>query len=273
MTGLMEQIDDMFTRCSSDEVEVWLLEQRDRFADGPDADLRNYITICNELGSFYRERGRLNDSLYNYGQARAGSTKLLGTDRTLEHALILLNEAGTYRYRRDFDKAFCNYLDAEAILLELGMEDTFEYASLLNNKALALLDEGVEFEHALELATTAAEIVSRQRPGTVDEAISHVNLASMALRAGDLAFADKHAQRAVDLYEELGVDSGHYPAALNVLAAVALKKGDLEAALAGFERSAEFTKRNFGENRDYAAAMRSVAYVRGLMQDDAETVD
>ena len=264
----MEQIDDVYAHSSSDEIEAWLLEQRDRFADGSDADLRDYITTCNELGSFYRERGRLNESLYNYEQARAGSTKLLGTDRTYEHALILLNEAGTYRYKRDYDKAFCNYLDAETILLELGMDDTFEYASLLNNKALALLDEGVEFEHALELATEAAEIVSRQRPGTTDEAISFVNLASMSLRAGDLAMADEHAHRAVELYEELGIDTGHYPAALNVLAAVALKKGDLEAALEGFERSAELTKRNFGENRDYAAAMRSVSYVRGLMQGD-----
>lgn len=283
MKGLIETIDEMYETGTPAEIEAWMLEQRgligaklfggDEVSSETNAgnqresEMRDYITICNELGSLYREQGRYRESLDNYEKALATSTELLGAERSYEHALILLNEAGTYRYKRDFDNAFCNYIDAEAILIELGMDDTFEYASLLNNKALALLDEGVDFDHALDLAISAADIVSRQRPGTVDEAISFVNLASMALRMGELAKADDYAHRAVGLYEGLGVVSGHYPAAINVLAAVALKKGNLEEALAGFERSAELTKRNFGENRDYAAAMRSVAYVRNLMED------
>lgn len=283
MQDLNQTLDDMFAAGEYAEAEAWMLAQRGRLAAcqraggdavvGDSADIRAYIAVCNELGSFYRERGRLDESKENYDEALAKTEELEGTRRTAGFAVLLVNAAGTYRYMGDFAHAHANYDEAEETLLALGMSDTFEYASLLNNRALCMLDEGVQFEQALGFATQAAEIVGRLRPGRTDEAIAQVNLASMALRAGEFDKAGRHAGRAVEIYESLDETTGHYPAALNVAAAAALYSGGYEEALAGFERAAEYTKRNFGENRDYASALRNMALAYAKMGEEEKAAE
>lgn len=266
MASIIEKIDKMYEAHTQDEVEAWMLEQRDRL-QFDDANVRDYIAVCNELGSFYRERSRYGESIHNYGQALEKTVELFGTRRVHEYAVLLINEAGTYRYQRDFARALANYAEAQEILESLSLQDSYEYASLLNNMALTLQDKGGEPERALQLATTSHSIMRREFSGQAQEAISLVNLAAMALRANDLDKARTYAQRAVAIYDALGKTSGHYPAAINIEATVALKSGNLQAALEGFMRSAAFTKKKFGENRDYASALMNMSLVYQMMGD------
>lgn len=260
MASLFEQIEEMYRTSSDEEVERFMLGVRDRLLAEGDSNPADLATVCNELGGMYREASRYAESIENFEMAMRATERITGTRQCAEYAVLLVNVAGTYRYERDFDAALERYSEARDILDALGQGDTYEYASLLNNLSLTLQDMG-RLDEALAHATAAHEIVARLKPGETQEAISLMNIATLALRAGDMETAAAYSRRAIDIYAALDKTSGHYPAAVNLAAVIDFKRGALEEALAGFERSAELTKRNFGVNRDYASALANIATV------------
>lgn len=260
MASIAEQIQELYRTSSDAEVERFLLDTRDALLADPEADTADLVTVCNELGSMYRESSRYAESNENFEMALRGTEEVMGTRECVQYAVLLLNSAGTHRYQREFDEALSRYQQARDILEGLGLTGTYEYASLLNNLSLAYLDMG-ECGKALDLASSAHQIIVSLKPGEAQEAISLVNIASLALRAGDLEAAAAYSKQAIDIYAALGTTSGHYPAAINLAAVIDFKRGAYGEALAGFERSAELTKRNFGENRDYASALVNMATV------------
>ena len=260
VASISDTIGELYRTSSDAEVEHFLLDTREALLADPDGDVGDLVVVCNELGSMYRESGLYAESNENFETALRGTEQIMGTRECVQCAVILLNSAGTCRYQRAFDEALSRYAEARGILEALGQTGTYEYASLLNNLSLTYLDMG-ECDRALELATTAHNIVVELKPGEAQEAISLVNLASLALRAGDMETAAAHSRQAIDIYTSLGVTSGHYPAAVNLAAVIDFKRGAYEEALAGFERSAELTERNFGRNRDYASALVNMAAV------------
>ena len=260
MASIAEQIDELYRTSSDAEVERFMLGARDALLADPDADRGELVTVCNELGGMYREASRYAESIENFEQALRTTEELLGTRESVQYAVILLNVAGTHRYKRAFDEALACYGQARGILERLGQDGTYEYASLLNNLSLTYQDMG-ELAQALECARASHDLIARLKPGETQEAISLMNIATLALRAGDMETAAAYSHRAIDIYAALDKTSGHYPAAVNLAAVIDFKRGALADALAGFELSAELTKRNFGENRDYASALANMATV------------
>lgn len=260
MASIAEQIDELYRTSSDAEVERFMLGARDALLADPDADRAELVTVCNELGGMYREASRYAESIENFDLALRTVEELMGTRECAQYAVILLNVAGTYRYKRAFDEAIARYRQARDILVSLGQDGTYEFASLLNNLSLTYQDMG-EFAMALDNARASHELIARLKPGETQEAISLMNIATLALRADDMETAAAYSHRAIDIYAGLDKTSGHYPAAVNLAAVIDFKRGVLEEALAGFELSAELTKRNFGVNRDYASALANMATV------------
>lgn len=260
MAGIIDRIEELYRSGSADEAERFMLESRDAILADEAGDKADLIVVCNELGGLYREASRYADSIENFELALGATEELLGMRDCEEYATILLNIAGTYRYMRAFDEALARYRQSCEIFERLGLDDTYEYASLLNNVSLAYQDMG-RYGQALEKAEASHEIIVDLKPGQVQEAISLMNLATLALRAGDMDTASSYSRQAIDIYAALDSTSGHYPAAVNLAAVIDFKRGALEEALAGFERSAELTKRNFGINRDYVSALGNMAAV------------
>ncbi len=254
---IIEQIDDMYDHHTQQEVEQFMLEKRDQLLMDPEG-VADLIAVCNELGALYREQSRYEESADNFERALKYTEGLAGTKLTDEYGILLINVAGTYRYKRDFAKAMEYYEEAHDIFEKLGKGGTFEFASLLNNMSNTYQDLG-NTDKAYELASAAYEIIEKLAAGQTEEAVSLMNLASIALRKGDLEKASEYSKKALGIYDALNNRSGHYPAAVNLAAVVAFQKGDYEDALKGFQHSAELSLNHFGENRDYASALANVA--------------
>lgn len=262
---IVDEIDEMYDKGGHEGAERFMLERRAAIMADPNGSLADLIAVCNELGALYREKSRYEESVYNFELALSTTERVLGTSEAEECAVLRLNVAGTYRYMGETEKAIEYYEAAYRIMAALGGKDgTYEMASLLNNLSNAYQDIGMS-EKAMEYALPAYEITRDLCAGQTEEAISLMNLASIAARMGDLAKAGDYAKRAMGIYEALGKTGGHYPAAVNIAAVVDFKRGDLEAALAGFERSAELTRASMGVNRDYASALMNVSAVLDAM--------
>ena len=268
MANIVERIDEAYGN-GMEYAEKFMLEARAECIEKGEEGLSDLISVCNELGALYREQSRFHESIENFTMAYEGLVAVCGTNAVTECAVILLNVAGVYRLMREFEEAAKRYQTALDIMDMMMVGDTYERASLYNNMSLTYLAMD-EIDSAFNYATAGYEIMARLHPGESEEAISLSNLASLALRKGDLEMAQRHAGKALDIYETRKNTSGHYPAILNMNAVIAFRKGEYDKALEGFEKSAEFTRKNFGENIDYAAAIANIGSVYKALGDDAK---
>ncbi|MBQ7816508.1 MAG: tetratricopeptide repeat protein, partial [Oscillospiraceae bacterium] len=91
-------------------------------------------------------------------------------------------------------------------------------------------------------------------------AITHHNLTALYQTTGEREQAKAHLDRALELFE--GCTEGenvHYAAALNSLAGFFYQDGDHAQALATFEKAAEYTRKFFGENVEYAITWQNMS--------------
>ena len=256
--NLSEKLDFIYKTGTKKDVEEFLTATYDSLAIKVDANPADIIFVCNELGGLYREQSRYEESIINFKIALDKTEALLGTKISDEYAICLINIAGTYRYKGEVEHAIELYHQAEDILKQLGKEQTYEYASVLNNLSNALQDKG-DFAQAMQCTLNAYEIMRPMTQGRAEESVSMMNIAALAWRMGDLDKASEYAKKAVQIYDSLNRTGGHYNAAVNMCAVIDFKKGNYQQALDGFQRAAELSLANQGQNRDYASALDNAA--------------
>lgn len=266
MSNIVDKIDELYENHTHAEVEKFMLDTRDKLMEDEDANAPDIIAVCNELGALYREQSRFSESTYNFETAMRLTEKVRGTKMCEDYGVLLLNDAGTYRYAGQFEKAQELYDAAYEILTALGKDGTYEFAGLLNNMSNNYQDLQ-QFDKAEQFSSAAYEIVRKLCPGQTEEAIALINMASLQMRAGELDKASENAARAIDIYESLDNRSGHYPNAVDLAAVIDFKRSDYRAALEKFKRAAELIHGHFGANRDYAAALANIAVVYDKLGD------
>ncbi|MDL2236277.1 tetratricopeptide repeat protein [Christensenellaceae bacterium OttesenSCG-928-K19] len=132
------------------------------------------ISALNELGTLYRNTGRIGEAISSFESARKIIEIYLGTD-SLEYAMILNNLAGAYRLCGEAENALKLYL-ACLVAYEgaMGRENRY-YCGALNDIALICQQLG-RFSDAEEYLLLAVELLQQLPDGKQEYAAVCENL-------------------------------------------------------------------------------------------------
>lgn len=216
------------------------------------------VSVCNELGCFYRGLSRWKEALAAFDEAQEEMERLYAAD-TAQYGVMLLNKAGVYRYMGDMDRAMETFGRARTVLERHPETPGATMAGLYNNIGLVHLDRaepgdaealfelamsclGDPGEHLTEFATTCSNLaVAHAQQNRYEEAVRDMEMAVTVLSAMD----DGH--------------NAHYPAVLNTRGMLLYRSGRPEEALADFILAAGKTALIYGENVEYANACGNCA--------------
>lgn len=250
-----KELDALYDNAGAQEVERFLLEKAEQSAKQGRPASDDYIAVMNELGSFYRGRGRLDEAVGAFVSAKDAWDA--NREKGLAYAIILNNLAGAHRMNRENGQALSLYLESLAIYDSLPSYDMYSYASLLNNIALVYEQTG-DFETAISYTRQA--IAAMQSADPLAVAISNTNLASLLVKTG--AFED--AQAAVDVAlgifsKDEYVNDAHVSAALNMAAYLDVHRQKYVDAIEKYREAVRIVKECCGENHDYITLCMNLA--------------
>lgn len=255
-----QNLDQCYTKGDVDQVERFLLEAEAQYRKNTAGAAQIGIAVYNELGSLYRGISRYDASISSFQHARQLVEKEIGTD-SVQYATVLNNMAGTCRLMGHFDDALRLFHMAEQIYARAGEEQSYAYASVLNNMSL-VYRELEDLQPAIDYLEKALTIIWAM-PNTQQEiAITYNNLAAMYRQAGNTAKAMQCVDLAMQYFDQCcEQENVHYAAGLNSLAGLLYAERDDERALELYQKSAQYTKRFFGENIEYGITCRNMYWV------------
>ena len=196
---ITEKLDSYLSHNQYDAAErhlkYWLLE-----AD-TSHDLRGKLLILNEQIGIYRKTGKENECLYAVSNALslAESMKI---ESTVMYGTTLVNAATGYKAFGKAKDAFPLYRKARTIYESTLNSSDERLAALYNNMALTLVDLK-EFSEAKELYFKAIEIMENQENGSLEVAITYLNLADLVVAKTSFEAGEKEIENYLDKAEEL----------------------------------------------------------------------
>ncbi|MBR4020306.1 MAG: tetratricopeptide repeat protein [Firmicutes bacterium] len=246
MNGFYDKIDGFFAVKDFAAAENYMKESLAQ-ADY-EGDLAATVTVCNELGGFYRAFSRYNEGIPLYEKA-LGCIDALGMSGTEGHGTTLLNFATTLAIVGHYDDALDAYTKAAAVFEGPAYAKDFRLATLYNNMSSLYQSEN-RLTDAAEYLHKAMAILKNLKESEIEIAITWSNLAGVYLAMGTdrLADAKDAAQKAIELFNQVSGDSDvHYAPAVSALGEVFYLEGDFKAAETQFRKSMKLTKRDYGD--------------------------
>ncbi|MCI7438716.1 MAG: tetratricopeptide repeat protein [Coriobacteriaceae bacterium] len=230
-------------------LERALLSLRDEVALSCGTASSEYVTLCNELGSFYRSRGNYQCGEASFSAALAGIEALAG--RSDAYATCLDNLAELYRLDGRLDECAAALAEASALFSDAH---SLEYAACLNYQGhlcMARRDPtGARMRYQEALA-----IVRENGSPAFELSTAFANVASALMEEGNLADAARHLDAACDLYRNGSLRHGpHYVSLLNSLATLYDRMGDVAAARAPYGEVLDSLESGVPVNPDDARA-------------------
>ena len=255
-----QNLDQYYAAGEIDQMERFLLETEAQYRKNTAGAAQIGVAVYNELGSLYRGISRYDASISSFQHARQLVEKEIGAD-SVQYATVLNNMAGTCRLMGHFDDALQLFHMAEQIYARAGEEQSYAYASVLNNMSL-VYRELEDLQPAIDYLEKALTIIWAM-PNTQQEiAITYNNLAAMYRQAGNTAKAMQCVDLAMQYFDQCcEQENVHYAAGLNSLAGLLYAERDDERALELYQKSAQYTKRFFGENIEYGITCRNMYWV------------
>ena len=210
---------------------------------GPDS--REYASMRNELGAFYKGLGRFDEAEACFRNAME-LFEAHGGRGDAACATALNNLAGTHRLTRRFDEAEAEFSECIRLYAATVGENHVLYAAALNNLSLVYLDQEKP-EQAAGLQERAAKIL-KGLPECRDELCTSLsNLGALYQRMGRLDAAEALLTEALRmLREELGTDTPHYHETLNTLGVVCYLAGRYAEAEEHFAAAAAAAEAMYG---------------------------
>lgn len=256
---ILAEIDALFRAGKVAEAEqhmnAWLAEGIKR------KDHNLCLMMYNELGGLYRSTARIPQAVEVSDKALS-LIPVMGLGKTVHHATTLLNAATARRMAGDSDTALGQFLEAENILLSLGLENSYEMAGLKNNLSQLYQEKG-QHEKALKNLSDALEIVQALGANEADVATTRINMAISHMALGELDKAETEIQQALKFYSTPeGLNSPHVAAALSASAELASKKGNFKEAEELYVNALNVTESKFGKNYAYDVINKNLAEVR-----------
>lgn len=234
MPSITEQIDHAYKTMSPTELEAFFKDLREQMHSEHGRISSEYVTACNELGTFFRGRARYAEGEEAYLDALDCIEALVG--RTDSYATCLDNLGELYRLWGDFDKCEKFLKAAEDTF---SSKESVDYAACLNYQG-HLAEARRDYEKAKELYLHSLAIIEAACPGSGTYATGCQNVANAFQALGDLHSATAYVDKAVALYQERSLPKGaHYVSLLNQMAALQVAQGKCEEAEASFDRAVD----------------------------------
>ncbi len=180
---VLERLDGFFAQNdlaqAKETLEFWEKEAQKL------GDAKGLLAVVNEQLGLYR---RLNDASKGLQAVQTALTllKQIGS-RDLASARVYINLATTLRAFDQPQKAAAYYALAEEMLNEQGAQNTFEYATLLNNQSATLQALGLLAQGA-DCLKRAIAVLKQLGGRDAEIALSLVNLAHITFDADDQAY-------------------------------------------------------------------------------------
>lgn len=164
-------------------------------------DRRGLLTVLNEQIGLYRKIGRENECIEAIENALSLADKMEIED-TVTFGTTLVNAATGYKAFEKAEKALSLYKKARAVYENLLDPFDSKLGGLYNNMALALA-ELHDFRQTEELYFKAIEIMSRQKNGELETAITYLNLADLVSVEKGFEDGEEQINKYVNKAEEL----------------------------------------------------------------------
>lgn len=253
--ALLEEWDTLFRERRFGEGERMMLQA---LADA-EAE-QNYgmaLSICNELGGFYRVMARYEEGVQIFEKAAEFLT-LLGMTDTPEAATTHLNLATLHAAADDTKAALREYERAAALYEENGVND-YRLAALYNNMA-SLYIRLCAYDKAEESERTAIGMLETMEHLTDEYGVSHTVLAEIYLAKGDLQAAKEAISRAGEIFSSIEKPSPfHYTAYLGTAGNLCRACKEPEKAAGYYKRAMDLTEKYSGRNKTYEELSRARA--------------
>lgn len=223
------------------------------------------ITLCNELGSFYRGQGAFSKAETVLERARKRAADHIGMD-TSEYATILTNLATCYRLSGKLDMAVSLFEQSSEIYKSCGEDCEELYYEMLNNLSLVYMDKK-EYKKAKTLLTTVSAYCAAHPEYRRELAIALNNLGSLALMTGQTDEAAEYLDQCISIYDKLDIsDQAHLAAVYNSLGQLYFQKKELNKAQTCYEKAKELTIYHFGKNHEYDQLCENIVLVEQYQQ-------
>lgn len=266
IAAFFRELDLLFSRQEIQKVEPYLMAGLAQAEH--EGDLAAVLSICNELGGFYRVQTRYAQGAAVFQKA-LNCISALGLEKTPSHATTLLNYATMLTAAGHTKPALEAFETAASIFRQAG-GDPYALAALHNNIS-SLYYQLQEYDRAMEHADTALAGIL-QLPGSEDEqGVTHTKRAQILARQGrpDDALAALEAAKAA-FAAAPEKNPGHYGAML-------LTMGEVYGDLRRWEDSARYCEEALahvsaasGRSRSYASVLRILSRAhRALGREDA----
>ena len=171
-------------------LEFW---KKELMSSNSTCDKRNLFSICNELVGIYRQTDN-KDKAYDISKLLIDLANDLDLHNTITLATMYTNIATSYKVFEDYNLAIQYYKSALYIYDKQEFDkNTYKYASLLNNFALALLDIK-EYEEANKCFYEAIDILSKIGNSDIEIAMTYLNIATLKELEQGLLEAEKEIE-------------------------------------------------------------------------------
>lgn len=257
MNKFFYDLDQFLLNKQFDEAEEYMKQGLAKAEDECDAGAT--ISICNELGGYYRATSRYAEGIPLYEKALELIYQL-GLNDTEHHGTTLINYATTVTLIGDVEKALALDKAAAAIFTGEGFALDYRLATLYNNMSFLCMDLG-HYEEAETSLNDALYILKTLDETEIDVAVTYTNLAGVYLAQEKLDEAKVTIKQALDIFiTESGRDDVHYAGAVNLLGEIYFRESQYEKAAALFEEAMSLTARDFGaETQTYAILCQNLA--------------
>ncbi|MBR6519168.1 MAG: tetratricopeptide repeat protein [Oscillospiraceae bacterium] len=232
---------------------------------------RNYsamLTVYNEMEGLYRTTGRA-------GKAADISDKALslivqmGLGNTTHHATTLQNGATANRVAGNRHKALDMYCQAAEIYKNLGMQTSYQMASLYNNIS-HIYQEEKQYDKALEYLNLALNTVSELPDSDAEIATTRVCLGLCLMSVKRMDEAKTQILKALNYYESpLGACDGHYGSALSSMGEYMWRQKEYSSAVMYYEKALKVTIERFGENYGCKIIRSNLAKLKDEMENNS----
>ena len=270
MNNFYYQLDRLFEEKKLKEAEEFMKETLAQAEAESDAGA--VITVCNELGGYYRAVSRYSDGIPLYEKALK-LMRDMGLERSEHYGTTLVNYATTYTMAGDTIKALNLYTEAAEIYAEAGLGADYRLATLFNNMSF-LCQDLEDYPQAQEYLEKSLFILKGLEESEIEVAITYSNLANVYLAMGQIDEAKVTVKKALDLFiGESGDSDVHYAGAVCTLGEIYFKEADYEKASALFREAMKLTERDYGtDNLSYAVLCENLALCLKELGDEEEAL-
>lgn len=248
------ELDRHYAEGGPQAVEAFLGEQLARAEEEGSSEGERGLWARNELGSFLRGAGRLDESAAAF-RSVIDCLSACGPERAEELAIAYNNIGGTYRLAGRDAEALEAFEEGMRILSGLENFSSYTYASLLNNVALLLETKGRSAD--AEAYLRDAMRLMEARGQLLPLAISQTNLANIFLRRRSAREARPLLEAAEALFARHFAGDYHRAACFAVRGSLQAMENDPEA-IASFREAARLIHRYYGPGAEYRMMEKNI---------------